>query len=157
MKHPAAFDSTPETRKRMSNVKLKNGTAEQLLSKKLWYSGYRYYKNTKRLPGSPDIAILKYHIAIFVDGEFWHGKDWDARKKRLKRNRDYWIAKIEENMSRDKRVDRQLIDLGWKPVHFWEKDVLKNTERCVKEIIQAINQVVNQNDSTSIKCSVAEK
>lgn len=141
MKHPISFDSTPETRKRMSHVKLKNGTAEQLLSKKLWHSGYRYYKNTKRLPGSPDIAILKYHIAVFVDGEFWHGKDWIERKKRLIRNRDYWIAKIEENIERDKRVDRQLIDKGWKPLHFWEKDVLKNVEGCVNIIESSIKEI----------------
>lgn len=93
MKHPKSYDSTPETRKRMSKVKLKGGKAEILLAKALWHQGYRYRKNDKRLPGSPDIAILKYHIAVFVDGEFWHGKDWEARKMRLKRNREYWIEK----------------------------------------------------------------
>lgn len=89
MKHPKSYDSTPETRKRMSKVKLKGGKAETLLAKALWHQGYHYRKNDKRLPGSPDIAILKYHIAVFVDGEFWHGKDWEARKMRLKRNREY--------------------------------------------------------------------
>ena len=82
MKHPKTYDSTPETRKRMAKVKLKNGTAEQLLAKRLWHLGYRYRKNDKRLPGSPDIAITKYQIAIFVDGEFWHGKDWESRADR---------------------------------------------------------------------------
>ena len=71
MKHPKSYDSTPETRKRMSKVKLKGGKAETLLAKALWHQGYHYRKNDKRLPGSPDIAILKYHIAVFVDGEFW--------------------------------------------------------------------------------------
>ena len=80
MKHPSSYDSTPETRKRMAKVKLKNGRAEQLLAKKLWQLGYRYRKNDKRLPGSPDIAITRHRIAIFVDGEFWHGKDWEVRK-----------------------------------------------------------------------------
>ena len=103
MKHPKSYDSTPETRKRMSKVKLKNSDAEKLLAKRLWHLGYRYRKNDKRLPGSPDIAILKHRVAIFVDGEFWHGKDWDIRKSRLKRNREYWIEKIEENMARDIR------------------------------------------------------
>ena len=64
----------------MSKVKLKNDDAEMLLAKKLWHLGYRYRKNDKRLPGSPDIAISKYNIAVFVDGEFWHGKDWEVRK-----------------------------------------------------------------------------
>ena len=113
MKHPKSYDSTPETRKRMSKVKLKGGKAEILLAKALWHQGYRYRKNDKRLPGSPDIAILKYHIAVFVDGEFWHGKDWETRKMRLKRNREYWIEKIEENMARDLRDDQLLMQAGW--------------------------------------------
>lgn len=140
MKHPKSYDSTPETRKRMSNVKLKNGDAEQLLAKRLWHLGYRYRKNDKRLPGSPDIAILKHKIAVFVDGEFWHGKDWEIRKGRLQRNREYWIEKIEENMARDVRVDEELRHRGWVPVRFWAKDALKNTGSCIEQILQLINE-----------------
>lgn len=138
MKHPKSYDSTPETRKRMSKVKLKGGKAETLLAKALWYKGYRYRKNEKRLPGSPDIALFKYHIAIFVDGEFWHGKDWETRRVRLKRNREYWIEKIEENMARDLRNDRLLMQLGWTPLHFWEKEVMKNLSACVDEVEETI-------------------
>lgn len=138
MKHPKFYDSTSQTRKRMGNVKLKNGTAEQLLAKRLWHLGYRYRKNDKKLPGSPDIAICKYQVAVFVDGEFWHGKDWALRKSRLKKNREYWIEKIEENMARDIRVDKELIDLGWQPLHFWEKDVLKDTDACVDSILSLL-------------------
>ena len=138
MKHPKTYDSTPETRKRMAKVKLKNGTAEQLLAKRLWHLGYRYRKNDKRLPGSPDIAITKYQIAIFVDGEFWHGKDWESRKERLKRNRTYWIEKIEENIARDERVDQELRAQGWIPLHFWEKDVLKDIDLCLDEILSCL-------------------
>ena len=138
MKHPKSYDSTPETRRRMSKVKLKNGTAETLLAKKLWHLGYRYRKNDKRLPGSPDIAIGKQHIAVFIDGEFCHGKDWDTRKERLQRNREYWIEKIEENIARDVRVDKKLRAIGWVPIHFWEKDVLKDPEGCVSDILALI-------------------
>ena len=138
MKHPKSYDSTLETRTRMSRVKLKNGVAEQLLAKKLWHLGYRYRKNDKRLPGSPDIAIIKHRIAIFVDGEFWHGKDWETRKSRLQRNKEYWIEKIEENITRDKRIDKQLQSMGWVPVHFWSKDALKDADSCVSDIISII-------------------
>ncbi len=138
MKHPKSYDSTPETRKRMSKVKLKNSDAEVLLAKKLWHLGYRYRKNDKRLPGSPDIAISKYNIAIFVDGEFWHGKDWNVRKERLQRNREYWIEKIEENIARDIRVDKELRTMGWTPIHFWSKEVLKDTEGCVSDILDLV-------------------
>jgi DNA mismatch endonuclease (patch repair protein) len=134
MKHPKSYDSTPETRKRMAGVRLKGGRAETALAKALWRRGYRYRKNDKRLPGSPDIAILKHRIAVFVDGEFWHGKDWVRRKDRLRRNRTYWIEKIEENIARDQRNDQLLAQLGWTPVHFWEKDVLKSLPDCVEQI-----------------------
>ncbi|MFG6372861.1 MAG: very short patch repair endonuclease [Oscillospiraceae bacterium] len=144
MKHPKSYASTPETRKRMSKVKLKGGKAETSLARALWQRGYRYRRNDKQLPGSPDIAILKYRIAVFVDGEFWHGKDWETRKDRLKRNRAYWIEKIEENIARDIRDDRLLTQIGWTPIHFWEKEVMKNLPACIAEIEDIIlTQIVD--------------
>lgn len=136
MKHPKSYDSTPAIRKRMSKVKLKKGKAETLLAKRLWSLGHRYRRNYKKLPGSPDIAITKFKIAVFVDGEFWHGKDWEIRKQALKHNREYWIEKIEENIARDKRVDAELLQMGWLPIHFWEKDVLKDPDTCVWAVIE---------------------
>ena len=134
MKHPKGYDTDEATSKRMANVKLKRGDAEVLLAKKLWHNGFRYRLNYKKLPGSPDIAILKYHLAVFVDGEFWHGYDWDTKKTKLKRNREYWLQKIEENMKRDVCVDKELIYLGWIPVHFWTREVLKETDECIETI-----------------------
>ncbi len=141
MKHPKSYDSTPETRKRMSNVRLKDGKAEQVLAKRLWHLGYRYWKNYKKLPGSPDIAIQRYHIAVFVDGEFWHGRDWESRRERLQRNREYWIEKIEENMARDLRNNEALRQMGWWSIRFWEKDVLKNPDICIDTILAVIRQL----------------
>ena len=138
MKHPKSYDSTPQTRERMSRVRLKGGKAEVLLAKALWHRGYRYRKNDKRLPGSPDIAVLKHRIAVFVDGEFWHGKDWQTRKDRLNRNREYWIEKIQENMARERRDDELLAQAGWTPIHFWEKDVLKDPEGCASALEELI-------------------
>ena len=134
MKHPKHFDTDEATSKRMANVKLKGGNDEVAIAKALWHRGYRYWRNYKKLPGSPDIAIQKYNVAVFIDGEFWHGHDWENRKANLKRNRDYWIAKIEENMARDARVDIQLRDLGWTPVHFWSKEVKKDLDGCIQRI-----------------------
>ncbi|MBR0374172.1 MAG: very short patch repair endonuclease [Mogibacterium sp.] len=140
MKHPKHYDTDEATSKRMANVKLKRGNDETALAKALWHAGYRYLLNCKRLPGSPDIAILKYHIAVFVDGEFWHGYDWENRKSKLKRNREYWIEKIEENIVRDKRVDNELLSKGWEPVHFWSKDVKKHLNECVYIIDEIVDQ-----------------
>lgn len=122
----------------MSKVSLKGSKAETLLAKLLWNHGYRYRKNYKKLPGSPDIAILRHNIAIFVDGEFWHGKDWVVKKERLKNNREYWIRKIEENIARDSRNDILLQQIGWTPMHFWEKDVLNDTPKCITAIEDTI-------------------
>lgn len=144
MKHPKSYDSTPEIRKRMSKVKLKNGKAETILAKRLWHEGYRYRRNYKKLPGSPDIAITTYRVAVFVDGEFWHGENWEARKAKLKHNREYWIEKIEENMTRDKRVDSQLQDMGWTTVHFWEKQVLKRTDECLQAVLELLEKKNDQ-------------
>lgn len=134
MKHPKSYDTTPEIRKRMASVKLKNGKAEVLLAKCLWHRGFRYWKNSKKLSGSPDIAILKYRIAVFVDGEFWHGKEWQIKKGRLNKNREYWIEKIEENIARDKRDNERLESIGWRVIRFWEKDVLHDIEQCISDI-----------------------
>lgn len=143
MKHPKSYDSTPETRKCMSRIRLKRGIAETILAKTLWHSGIRYRYNYKKLRGSPDIAITRYHIAVFVDGEFWHGKNWEMRKPRLKSNREYWVEKIEENMARDLRNDQILSSMGWQVVHFWEKDVKKEPQECASVIIEMIaNQVI---------------
>ena len=138
MKHQK-LETTPEISKRMSNVSLKGGKAETALAKALWHNNVRYRKNYRKLPGSPDIAITKYKIAVFVDGEFWHGENWEIRKSKLKSNREYWIEKIEENMARDKRND-QLLDMGWTPIHFWEKEVNKDLDKCVTIVLNQIKQ-----------------
>lgn len=138
MKHPKSYNSTPETRKRMSKVHLKHGKAETTLARALWHKGYRYRLNYKKLLGSPDIAITKQKVAIFVDGEFWHGYDWVHKKEKLKANRQYWIEKIEENMARDRQVDCLLYSLGWIVLHFWEKEVKKDLDGCIQTVESAI-------------------
>ena len=140
MKHQKLV-TTPEISKRMSHVKLKRNSSEILLAKALWHKGYRYRLNYKHLPGSPDIAITKYHIAIFIDGEFWHGKDFEERKKHLKNNKDFWIEKIEENITRDEKNDILLRQMGWIPLHFWESEIKNNLDYYVNSIYEFILQM----------------
>ena len=137
MKHKK-LETTPEISKRMSRVKAKRNQVETKLAKALWHRGYRYRLNYKELPGSPDIAITKYCIAIFVDGEFWHGKDFEERKSKLINNKDYWVEKIEENIKRDNQNDRLLRQIGWIPVHFWTKDIEESAEYCIECIEEFI-------------------
>lgn len=138
MKHRELI-TTPEISKRMANVSLKGGKAEVALAKALWHNGIRYRKNYRKMPGSPDIAITRYKVAVFVDGEFWHGENWEERKTKLKSNRDYWIEKIEENIARDKRNDLRLREAGWIPIHFWEKEVKRDLNGCVSTVIDVVN------------------
>ena len=139
MKHQK-LDTTPEISKRMSHVHLKKGLSETVLAKALWHQGLRYRTNYKKIPGSPDIAVTKYKIAIFVDGEFWHGYDWKNKKTKLKTHREYWVEKIEENMRRDYRNDALLEDQGWIVLHFWEKDVQSDLDGCVQNVLNAVIQ-----------------
>lgn len=133
MKHQK-LKTTPEVSKRMKALSHKKSKVETILAKALWHKGYRYRLNYKKLPGTPDIALTKYRIAIFVDGEFWHGKDFDKNKERLKNNKAYWIEKIEENIKRDIRNDQLLRQMEWIPIHFWSEDVNKYLDYCLDEI-----------------------
>ncbi|WP_087066812.1 very short patch repair endonuclease [Intestinibacillus massiliensis] len=139
---------TPSQRsKAMSHIKGKDTSIEIILRKALWRRGIRYRKNYKALPGTPDIAITKYKIAVFCDSEFFHGYHWDIKKGKLGNNREYWIRKIERNIARDNQNDLKLIALGWLPVHFWGQDIIKRTSDCVEAIEDLIfEQKVYQED-----------
>lgn len=129
-----------QRRKNMQRIKGKNTSIEVKLCKALWQKGYHYRKNYKELPGSPDIVLTKYKIAIFCDGEFFHGKDWDKLKARLEKGEkgEYWIKKITRNMERDEEVNKQLIFRGWTVLRFWGDEIKKNTDECVKAVEEAV-------------------
>lgn len=128
----------------MSRIKTKNTSIELKLRKALWHSGVRYRKNYKRLPGTPDIAITKYRIAIFCDGELFHGKGFEAGKMRFDTNKDYWEAKIKRNIERDQAVDAELQKMGWTVLRFWGKEILNNLDTC----LESIREVILENTTT---------
>lgn len=125
--------------KSMSHIKSANSQIELILRKSLWKLGIRYRKNYKKLPGKPDIVFIKKRIAIFCDSEFWHGKDWEQQKNRINSNKNYWLAKIERNIEHDKIVNDELKKLGWTVLRFWGEDIIKNTDKCINEIISVYN------------------
>ena len=124
----------------MQRIRSTDTEIELVLRKALWKKGYRYRKNYTGLPGKPDIALTKYKLAIFCDGEFFHGKDWNIRKEKTLagNNSEYWITKIERNMERDREVDNALRAMGWTVIRFWGKDVLNNTSECIRTVQEAI-------------------
>jgi DNA mismatch endonuclease (patch repair protein) len=129
-----------QRRYNMSRIRSSNTTIETTVSKALWHEGIRYRKNYKALPGKPDIAITRHKIAIFCDGEFWHGKDWEAKKPKIQAHREFWIEKIENNMKRDNEADKQLHSMGWKVLRFWGQDIKKDIAACVAEVKDALLQ-----------------
>ena len=139
-----ADNHTPEQRrKNMQRIRSSDTEIEVLLRKSLWKKGYRYSKNYRKLPGKPDIVLTKYKIAIFCDGEFFHGKDWEVLKPRLEKsnNSEFWIGKISRNRERDDEINKELLFLGWTVIRFWGNDIKKNIDECIKVIEEAIFEI----------------
>ena len=132
--------TSDQRRKNMQRIRSKDTQIEVLLRKALWDSGIRYRKNYAKLPGKPDIAITKYKIAIFCDGEFFHGIDWDQLREKLSNsnNSEYWKKKISRNIERDLEVDAAIKALGWKVLRFWGKDIKKDIDSCLCVVLDAI-------------------
>ena len=152
---------TPEQRrKNMQHIRSNDTEIEVLLRKALWKKGYRYRKNYKALPGKPDIALTKYKIAVFCDGEFFHGKDWEVLKPRLKNsnNSEFWISKISRNIERDNEINKKLLFMGWTVIRFWGNDIKKSTDECVKVIEETIfdMNVRNANEIESFEDNSSE-
>ncbi len=128
------FYTTKQRSKTMSKIKAKNSKPEMIFRRALWQEDIRYRTHVKTLPGSPDIAIKKYRLAIFVDGVFWHGYQWDVQKKRIKTNRHFWIPKIERNMQRDRQNKEALENAGFTVMRFWEHEIKNNLQNCVNQV-----------------------
>ena len=127
--------------KNMSHIRAKNTKPELLLRKALWHWGLRYRKNYKMLPGSPDIAITRYHIAVFVDGDFWHANGHqEPPGEQIGSNKEYWQKKLKRNVQRDKEVNDELTDRGWLVLRFWESDIKKGLQKCVGMICEYCGQ-----------------
>ena len=123
----------------MQQVKNKDSKIEVLLRKELWSRGIRYRKNVNRIYGKPDIVFIGKRIAVFCDSEFWHGYNWEERKKDFKSHQEFWIPKIERNMERDAEVTAKLESEGWTVIRFWGNEIKKNTAQCADIIEKAVH------------------
>lgn len=126
----------------------KTGTVhERLLRVVLWKLGLRYRKNVTTLPGKPDIVFPKEHVAVFCDGDFWHGRHWWRLSRKLQggTNPSYWAQKIKSNRSRDRRVVRLLKSHGWTVVRIWETDIRQDPERAAR-VVESLVQRSRQGD-----------
>lgn len=123
----------------MKSIKSRNNKSEMKLRKALWTMGLRYRLYDKSLPGKPDIVFKNRKVAVFVDGSFWHGKDWAQKNKSIKSNKQFWIPKIERNIQRDKEVNQALGRLGWKIVRLWDSEIEKALGKCIIQITDALS------------------
>ncbi|WP_317194106.1 very short patch repair endonuclease [Hyunsoonleella ulvae] len=131
----SGFYTTRKRSKIMSKIRGKNTKPELRFRKALWKAGVRYRVNNKSIPGTPDVSIKKYRLAVFIDGEFWHGYNWDERKHKLKCNREFWIPKIERNMQRDREVNQQLSDMGFTVFRFWANEIKNDLKTCLNDVL----------------------
>lgn len=129
----------------MAAVPSRDTRPELALRRALFAAGLRYRVAPRELPGRPDIAFPRVRLAVFVDGDFWHGNAWRLRSAastadlhRRWRNSDFWNDKIETNVRRDRRVEAELKRLRWRVVRFWESTVVSDLDDCVRQIAAAI-------------------
>ena len=122
----------------MKQVKSKDTKIEVMLRKELWSRGLRYQKIPRKYSGNLILFLQVKKVAVFCDSEFWHGYDWDNKKKEFKSHQDFWIPKIERNIARDKEVNNQLKRTGWTVLRFWGNDIKKNLQACADEIERTV-------------------
>lgn len=135
----------PETTYRiMSAIKSKDTEPERILGSALWSQGLRYRKHYN-MPGKPDFVFVSAHVAVFCDGDFWHGHNWALRglssvEEELAEYKPFWRDKITRNIERDKQVNSLLDEEGWLVMRFWESDVRKNPERIAKKVQRVVSE-----------------
>ena len=128
---------TPEQRKKnMQAVRNKDSAIEVALRKELWSRGIRYRKNVKTILGTPDIAIKKYRLLVFCDGDFWHGNSYHS----VKSHKQFWDEKIKRNRERDLEYTIRLRDEGWTVLRFWESEIKNDLDDCVNKLIAIIEK-----------------
>jgi DNA mismatch endonuclease (patch repair protein) len=146
---------TPEQRHRcMSRIRSTETKPEIFFRKALWKWGVRYRKNVRGLFGTPDIAVKKYKIVIFIDGDFWHGNDWKkkhfaSQEALLSSYADYWQKKIRRNIARDAEVNKHYKKDGWTILRFWTSETEKNLNKCIIKTIKKINKIKNDMNGAS--------
>ena len=129
----------------MAAVKAKDTRPEMMLRRKLFSLGLRYRIHVRSLPGNPDVVFPPSRVAVFVDGDFWHGKGWKERglssfEEQFLSNRDFWVAKIRRNMERDREVGEVLSQTGWLVLRFLASEVSVNLDGIADVVASHVRQ-----------------
>jgi DNA mismatch endonuclease (patch repair protein) len=133
--------ASPKASRLAATASRKRATkCEMKLRRSIRKHGVRFTTNVASLPGCPDLVFPSEKVAVFADGDFWHGRRLASRLGRLARghNAYYWINKIKSNVRRDQRVRRQLEALGWRVVRVWESEIDSEIDRATGRILHAV-------------------
>jgi DNA mismatch endonuclease, patch repair protein len=127
------------TSRMMAAVRNKGSKAELALRRELHRRGLRYRLHVGGLPGRPDLVLSRFHLVVFVDGDFWHGNAWRLRglarfEDQFPTNTDFWVAKIRSNMRRDQEVTAALRAAGWRVLRVWESKILADPVAAADEV-----------------------
>lgn len=137
----------------MAAVRNKDSRAELALRRELHRRGARYRLHAPDVAGRPDLVVRKARLAVFVDGDFWHGNSWRLRglpslEAQFPTRTEWWTAKIRRNMERDEEVTRQLRTDGWRVIRLWESDVLRDPAAAAETVIAALRAPPPPSDQT---------
>jgi DNA mismatch endonuclease, patch repair protein len=146
---PSSRRDPAVTSRMMAAVRNKDSKAELALRRQLHARGLRYRLHARDVPGRPDLVMRKYRLAVFVDGDFWHGNAWKVRglarfEDQFPTNRDFWVAKIRRNMQRDQEVTAALVANGWTVVRLWESEVLASPTGAADRVQRALRSCRRQ-------------
>lgn len=143
MSRPSRYQPPELTRRVMQSNRSGNTKPELVLRRELHRRGIRYRLHARDVFGKPDLVVRKLRVAVFVDGDFWHGNRWRLRglarlEEDFHKNREWWVAKIRRNVDRDREVDGRLADDGWTVLRVWESDVLADVAAAADRVQEAI-------------------
>lgn len=133
------------TSRMMAAVRNKDSNAELRLRRALHAAGLRYRLHASDVPGRPDLVIRSRRLAVFVDGDMWHGNPEEVRRRGRENLADlfpsrteWWVAKIQRNMARDREVTEALRSAGWIVVRLWEHDILSDPDAAARKVLEAV-------------------
>jgi len=127
----------------MAAVRSKDTKPELVLRRALWARGHRYRLYAEDVLGCPDLVFRSKRVVVFVDGDFWHGRliqegQRERFAQQFRRRRKWWLAKVQRNVERDRRVREALEAEGWIVVRIWESDVLKEVDGAIGRVEEAL-------------------
>jgi len=131
----------------MRKVRSRDTVPEVAFRKALWVNGLRYRICSSKLPGKPDIVLPSRRLAIFIDGDFWHGGQWSHRNLpsledqfQKTKSKSYWLKKIRKNMDRDCSATAALLEEGWDVIRLWESEIRKDMEGCIRMTLETVRK-----------------